>query len=170
MITQKRVVWGTILVGIGCLVAYVNDYRVKLYTGYCFEEKRYLTDEELQKSAIIFLIKHRAQDSYLSDDPVKSSYVSNPLLPDYESVEEFLKLNPNCCKPVLTKDPSRHNYTFWGDSGEGFEFSIPLFESDVLEYENSYMTSYQVGACGYARTGYDKHEKYNRGLRIKEGK
>jgi hypothetical protein len=71
------------------------------YVGYCFEEERYLSREEVIQIAI-----NKVFESYYSPDVRRYEVKDGKTIlvqPNknhiyYESVDEFLKINPDCCE------------------------------------------------------------------------
>jgi hypothetical protein len=80
---------------------------ILLYSGYCWKEKRYLSDQEKFDRVVAALIKERASvNPYIVNDA--GGIVSNTGLiggsidasPHYASLDEFYALNPKCCEFV----------------------------------------------------------------------
>jgi hypothetical protein len=84
------------------LFVYIAWISAPNYRGYCKAAHRYLTDEEKINSAVktILAAYPPVIDIYEihGDEKVKVdvNIPKNPLY--YKSVEEFLEVNPNCCK------------------------------------------------------------------------
>ena len=76
------------------------------YSGFCFKEMRYLSDDEKIRRAVIrnYSVKG-VQDGWYSDD----ERIYNKIIP-YENVDEFLKKNKNCCTVINCNTPVNENF------------------------------------------------------------
>lgn len=73
------------------------------YHGYCFEQKKYLSQQELQRSVIAALLKH--YPPAVERSPIAGGWsqsVPARFVP-YQDVEHFLSSNPNCCSVSQTR-------------------------------------------------------------------
>ena len=86
------------------------------YKGFCFDQRRFLSDEEAFTAAIGLIIRRSAH--------VRRIYRNGAIelrpvqVIGYRDIDEFLRGNPNCCKVVP------HNT---GDEGPYTDFSQRLF-------------------------------------------
>lgn len=69
-----------------------SDYRTKWETGYCFEEKKYLTNRQLSDVVVTQLLENLELE-YIS---LSASEKENAIR--YMSLDDFYSQNPNCCK------------------------------------------------------------------------
>ena len=85
------------------------------YSGYCFEQGRYVPDEELMKRSIAAVLDHYAAIRFVPDEmpsvgrpapsqqknfrasDAKGVEITKDQLVLYADAEEFLALNPGCC-------------------------------------------------------------------------
>ena len=105
------------------------------YEGVCLEKGRALTDEEKIRAVVKELnrITTRVVDGK-----------SRKKIP-YESVDSFLKENPNCCKVEI------QNYSYGGDS-RGFDKAMGVYAGHVFVH----YTLHYVDENGVARRRQDE--------------
>jgi hypothetical protein len=122
------------LLGAAAFAGYLN------VTGYCYAQSRYLSDAELMRSAIGYVISR----------PEKGGR-------SYKSIQEFQELNPDCCI-VRRYDPPKSLLSTIGDSSTQFQDAL-LFGNYLViadlhyraqdEGPTPYMIEYVgVNACG----------------------
>lgn len=76
----------------GVLVATAFTYASLNYSGFCFDKMRYLSDEE--KFRILFAaFNSRETVPIKTKDKGTQDYEQIK----YESFEQFIEMNPNCC-------------------------------------------------------------------------
>jgi hypothetical protein len=88
------------------------------YSGFCFEEMRYLSDEEKIRGAIANLLKnyntswyaHHTITEKVGDKTKYQAYVYWQNIP-FKDIDEFLKENPHCC--VINRGGEDHLPEFW---------------------------------------------------------
>lgn len=96
---MRRLKFGLIFLILGLAIAY-GFYLIRLTNaGYCFAAEKYLTDEEKIRVALVDLLKKYPPSivkKLLRPDVSSMSAPKNPIY--YHDVDEFLSLNPDCCK------------------------------------------------------------------------
>jgi hypothetical protein len=60
------------------------------YSGFCFKELRYISDEEKIRIAIAYILKENRENVV--------PYKDNSFLYPYKDVDDFLVSNPSCCQ------------------------------------------------------------------------
>lgn len=123
MITKLSILLKLILAGI--LVVFVVVIPSLNYSGFCFHQKRFLSDEEKLKIVVARVLLQYPKPNAVHDrlspgnatprwNTVKS-WPENPI--PYQDMNEFFTLNPNCCQ-VTTNYKSiggeGDNTNFWG--------------------------------------------------------
>ena len=88
---KNRIFWGVVLIGFIGVGIYGVDRHNKLVKGYCFAQKRYLSDQEIKDAGIATVIDV-INKRYATLPPEKRGHYPN--LP-YTNVETYYKLNPN---------------------------------------------------------------------------
>lgn len=96
------------------------------YTGFCWDQKRYLSEEERIRIAIKGI---NELDFVYIQDKAKNDGGDNFDYIRYKNVEEFLKQNPSCCRVLYSpyKDhvsPRRLMDRIWGTSGGTVEINF----------------------------------------------
>lgn len=106
--SAKKALGIVILITGAALLAWPSYKGAMNYAGYCFKESRYLTDEEKIELAIRRAIAAGPPAIPMSKVEIKngkevhSTIREIPKIYDrYDSVDQFRRLNPNCC--VLTQ-------------------------------------------------------------------
>lgn len=98
----KRLFKYLVLTVLGLLVLYVGSRLGMNYTGYCFEQQRYLTDQEKINVVIDHILGRYPPilkiHEKINDDQWGIRLLENPIF--YNSKEEFLEVNKDCCKVV----------------------------------------------------------------------
>jgi len=101
----------TALAVAGLAIAYIALRSGLNYSGFCLEQRRFLTDGEK-----IEIVVRRILNSY---PPALKTYVTNPdgrrainwSRPEkpipYSSIEEFFAVNPDCCEVTLREHPKQ---------------------------------------------------------------
>ena len=94
---------GLTYIAIGSLIAcgaYFGYLARLTYTGYCHMEGKYLTDEEKVRASVADVLSHYPPSVVLRKhhpDAKIEGYLPPESPVYYRDVDEFLKLNPNCC-------------------------------------------------------------------------
>lgn len=86
------------LLALGSVIGYVwyQNYQWEqlMLSGYCEKDGSYFDDrhtkQELIDKAINYVLENQIQQTYEGDDLLD--------IKQYSTIEEFKKLNPNCCK------------------------------------------------------------------------
>lgn len=118
-------------------------YETLNFTGFCYEQKRYLSDEELINAAVRYEIgeQYNLHAHNIDDRPAWTRR--------YISVEEFHHINPNCCFV--------HRWGFPGNYGEGiwtriFGWYVALVDLQFRTRDTGpkqfYSAAAFVNACG----------------------
>jgi hypothetical protein len=85
------------LLGYGGYLAYMS------YSGYCFREKRYLSDEERIRFVINEILANYSRnfefEKGLKNNQLRDKPLSGQPIP-YRNMNEFRALNPECCEVV----------------------------------------------------------------------
>jgi hypothetical protein len=97
------------------------------YSGFCFKELRYLTNEEQILRAITEVSVGRCEGGALINAETRKVDLIRKPMP-YESVDAFLKKNPDCCMLI----PKNGIY--------GDEYTPPSFWDRVFGYYNHVVT------------------------------
>ena len=92
------------------------------YSGYCFKEKRYLSDEEKINLAVQHVVRFYPPNIPYEivvengeQKKIRTGRSPKNSLP-YRDLKEFLELNPNCCRVVMRanfSDGERYIVEFW---------------------------------------------------------
>jgi len=93
-----RLVRSFIVVFAGCATALVLACAVLSYNGFCFKEKRFLSDRDYFASAVSEIIERNAQQ-LITQEPGGTLFRSVPVI-KYAGAGDFHRKNPNCCKVV----------------------------------------------------------------------
>jgi hypothetical protein len=80
----------------GCAAALAALVPTLEFSGYCFDQQRFLTDREFLNAAVREAIGRDAVTVALSQG--RQLKIDSVPLPRYSSVEEFVEKNPQCCK------------------------------------------------------------------------
>lgn len=89
------------------LLVLCGTFRATLsLSGICWEQKRQLSDEEIVRIAVDFVNDRGVDGGILTNEQAKV-YTPSSRIP-YSSVEEFLELNPNCCRVRRGNAPILH--------------------------------------------------------------
>lgn len=133
------------------------DYRHKLETGYCFSEKRYLSNQELTEHAIEGLLEN-LKANYESLSIEERSNVLR-----YDSVDDFIDLNPIASEFKFMSNPK--DSEFWEARMEatkkgGFlsAYGFQIYAGFTYQYAKSGETIYRrygsvMSYCGKVRGG-----------------
>jgi hypothetical protein len=106
-----------IVVTIFLAVLVQGGWRARLsYTGYCFKEERYLSDQEKIDAVITEALMTYPPVLEERDDVGRLTLFRPKNWIPYKDVNEFKRLNPNCCQ-----------LTTRGDEGYKITFSERLF-------------------------------------------
>lgn len=131
----KRYVLYSVLIVVGVFVLYLFTVMVLNYTGYCFKQGRYLSDEEKIDTAINYILgTYPPAIDYYEKQGNKVVKVgrTRPRTPlYYESKDEFIALNTNCCELTMI---ARENY--------GIRLSSRLFGTVSTFVHVSYLVRY----------------------------
>jgi hypothetical protein len=123
------------------------------YYGICWETGRVMGEDELVRSAISQLI----HAPYVTVDTRKdgTSYFDTKMRLSYESVEDFLAKNPDCCAIKSFTDSQLRTFTFWERaSGEhraqvSIRYKERFMDSDGITHEVALTEKNTVGNCGH---------------------
>jgi hypothetical protein len=138
------------------------------YNGYCFEESRYLDEQEFYRRAVSEVFEARFPPDYISQAffPEKQapSYQKPKNAIPYNSLEEFLQMNPNCC--TFTETIGERGTDIAGWKNTNFEkltgtrmkflkatFQVPYLDEDGTKRSVTYQSWYPISSCG-KRTKY----------------
>lgn len=107
------------LIFAGVAVLVLLAYFSMNYSGFCFGEWRYLSDEEKLNSAVTYVAAYGPMGSLerqkVTGIPYDGKHDYYQQQVPYESAEEFLRLNPDCCALRPKQEPLADGYhpTFW---------------------------------------------------------
>jgi hypothetical protein len=122
-------------------------------SGYCIQQGRYLSDEEMISVAV-----NRLYQSHLAEHKYNEQQGAGlPRLKDYKSVEHFLAENPNCCSFAETGRKGFLPYFYWSWFGSYRTFVKLTYvaeESDAGK-EQAKTIYYLMSNCGRAGNGLD---------------
>ncbi len=97
------------------------------YSGFCFKEMRYISDEEKIRNAIAVVNKIGGA-TYIGKDGFPDKY--REIIP-YEDVDDFLDKNPKCCEIIpyigfdsLTDDP--YPPSFWDRVFDNYNLAVRI--------------------------------------------
>ena len=145
---MKKIILGIVLLGIFGTAFYGYDHRRKFRTGYCFVEKRYLSDTEIIEPAIEGLV--RRLDRFYNSLPLdkQAEYIH------YRDVGTFKRLNPGCCERQFSevkKRPTKRQMISMKQTGRfTFNWHIKIKErEDKPNFKREVNIS--VDSCGTLR-------------------
>ena len=99
---MRRLKLALMYIALGAVIAYGTylGYLARLtYTGYCHAEGKYLTDEEKIRVAVTDLLTKYPPPVIQTQVEINVWHQSVPNHPiHYRDVDQFLALNPDCCK------------------------------------------------------------------------
>jgi hypothetical protein len=106
---------------------------ILLYSGYCWEEGRYLTTQEKFDLVVMNIINEKAWRNSYTVNEVGGKIFSEEMIETfkYSSLKEFYALNPNCCEFVETLVE------------EGEVFTVP-FRARVSGHLNIFVRAYYI--------------------------
>lgn len=109
----RKIIYKLILLTMITLVLVVIVILSLNYAGFCFAERRFLSDEEKIKIAIKYILSTYPPVIDLFEErneivvKIGRNTPADPIR--YDSMEDFLSQNPSCCK--ITKTMERSGYT-----------------------------------------------------------
>lgn len=133
------------------------------YSGYCFEQSKYLSNEERIRSVIEELLEDYPPITQYSETGIGPGGVTTSLFRKmpanpipYSGVDEFLKENPACCelRPYGTEGyaPSAWERFTGGTSGfVFFEYSVKFIDRYGAHRSEKINESMPVSNCGRVR-------------------
>jgi len=146
---MKKIISGIVLLGIIGAAFYGYDYRRKFRTGYCFAEKRYLSDTEIIEPAIEGLVR-RLDRFYNSLPPDKQAEYIH-----YRDVGTFKRLNPGCCERQFSEVKKRPTFrSKWAmrESGKFYFFwDIQFMERHDRLNPSIRKAGFSITPCGKLR-------------------
>lgn len=96
---MRRLKFGLVFLIFGVAIAYLVHLARLVDSGYCFAAEKYLTEEEKIRVALVDLLKKYPPPVIRTPVEPRVSSLSAPKNPiHYRDVDEFLSLNPDCCK------------------------------------------------------------------------
>lgn len=95
---------GILSLGLGGLL--LTDRIQKQKNGYCFDEGRYLEEEELRSKVVAHFLQ--TQDDFIG----KITTVPKSQIVSYLDQDHFYELNPDCCPQIKR---SGYDFTYDGD-------------------------------------------------------
>ncbi len=105
------------------------------YSGFCWEQKRWLSEEEKIHRAIVDRFvsssNYRVQVAHsVGDTLVEKENLSTP----YSSFEDFISANPNCCSLNISESADSGPPTFWTKVKGGYS------DTAVIHYGKAHRT------------------------------
>ena len=125
------------------------------YTGYCIEEERFLSEEEMLNAAVQ---KHLRRTVWTRYKVNGVSDIARAKL-NYGSVEEFLSKHPNCCKLTDKEKVGYDSYRqigflskIWGDARTLVVIEHPEqgVDSEGVLQQGIVTETYAIKNCGTA--------------------
>jgi hypothetical protein len=123
------------------------------YSGFCFDKNRYLSDEEIFRMQFDSLSKQKTV-------PIKTKDKGTQRYEQvkYESFEQFMEMNPNCCA-IDPGGPYEVGHSYFFDRITGYDSGRVLVSTFALRYldENGEQksqeitTEYVLQNCGKRR-------------------
>jgi len=117
------------------------------YNGFCFSQKRFLSDTEFIDAAIAEIIRLRTHN-VIAGGGLKSVNVIR-----YENIAEFRRLNPDCC--TIVRHNSEVKYVefddqVFGRAAKSVSLTYALNHLDEYEHRKSARSTAEVviGNCG----------------------
>ena len=157
----SKVMLGIVLVGVIGVTAYGVDRNRKSNSGFCFAEKRYLSDNEVVDAAVTQLLK-KLEEEYLS---MTSEQQANTIV--YKGLRDFYETQPRCCGwSKDTGKSNRPNKPRKMPSGQSFYRDI-IYRHDKLTVTPFRRARVFVEICGGAVSV--AHEEYE-GKRLLTGR
>lgn len=123
MTTLMKWCLGILSIPVFLVLAYVvlsHSNTDKFSRRYCFDQERYLFNEELEELAISAILKQ------LAEAPPSWHPSGDPDYYQYASVEGFKTINPDCCDPIRIY-PEK--------SGQKPRREAPYFDQYILELD-----------------------------------
>jgi hypothetical protein len=120
----------TVLGGAALMIVFFVLAGALNYSGFCFKEMRYLSDEEKIRKAISANYTIKGNDSYWYswESPRSASdrvEIYRKIIP-YDDVDAFLRENPNCCTVIykgFADDPAP---SFWQRVTGHFNYGVRM--------------------------------------------
>jgi hypothetical protein len=89
---------------VGIIFILFAGYLSLAYRGFCFSNWHFLSDAEAQRAAIASLLELPPTGAKLSSARASTFVVAEPLI--FQSVDDFSRQNPDCCKVVPVTTPT----------------------------------------------------------------
>ena len=126
----------------------IVEYGLNVYM-YCNAEKRFMTHEENIKAALEYYLEYQFNLQYevigLGEDKIFR----------YKNIEEFLKINPDCCVMRRNELSGANFDSFYGRAFEGISDIIDVYakrgvikDRSVKWIEPEYPTTLVADRCG----------------------
>jgi hypothetical protein len=130
-----------IFVIIGSGVFFAHSQNKKLKSGYCFAEKRFLSEHEFVEISVRKLISDESEQKSTAGSPDNIDDI------EYETIQEFFSVNPNCCFVPALSGQKRGNPTKGEDGAR--EYSINIYHKQNGKREApAFFSIYYVDVCG----------------------
>jgi len=142
----RFVLFGILVTTIASLVAVLS----LSYYGFCFGQRRFLSDAEYFNAVIDEVLQAKTysfttyQQGTVSFNSVKAV--------QYRDKQEFLELNPNCCKIVLHNVGDQGPYTSFSDRVFGRAAKIVSATFNMRHLDDNGNPQNRVGTGQYAVT------------------
>jgi hypothetical protein len=158
---MKKVFWG----GGVALGVFVFWWCGMNYTGYCHSQGRYLSNEEKIRSAVDFTLnrypptisrKIKVNVDGVTKDTEERFAPKNPI--KYSNIDEFIKLNPDCCTLSMRTREGGRPYFLDRITGYVSTYVLILFkvryfnENNIENYSDSGM-AVAIQNCGKSWSG-----------------
>ena len=122
LILIKRIFKYLILITLGLLILYAIGRLGLNYSGYCFEQKRYLTDQEKIDIVVTQMLRsfppNLNEPVQLPDGRRAIRFFTPKNATRFQSIDEFYALNKDCCEVT--------DYVKWDKAHPGEK--IPLLQ------------------------------------------
>lgn len=109
-------------------LAIVFMYASLNYSGFCFDEMRYLSDEEIFRMTFDSLNQQKTFP-IRTEEKGRQSYEQVK----YESFEQFMEMNPDCCA-IDPGGPYEFGYSYFFDRITGFDSGRVLVINFTVRY------------------------------------
>ncbi|MEM8872195.1 MAG: hypothetical protein AAF848_10145 [Pseudomonadota bacterium] len=118
------------------------------FSGYCFEEHRYLSDEELINGAL-------SRGSYIGSARLAFESGKISSVPSFGSKDAFLEAFPDCCE-IVGEEHQKNRQPFWRKAVGDFRGYVSIsYELDGVNDENVAFGPRYVAVtnCGHGWNG-----------------
>lgn len=160
-----KIVGIVLLSGLLVIIAKPAYIGILNFSGYCLEEERYLSDEEKIQIAVrreiasyppVLVRRQSAEEEGVLRNFIVYERPDNPIY--YDDIEEFYKINPNCCE-VTSSGKDGHPRGIWNRlSGNTSDFVhvkylVRYLAADGAEISHEYETFPAISNCGSTWSG-----------------